>query len=173
MTDTNVATLEKHGDTVIRTELAWTTQGLLVKVRAHQDVEDFMRSLGTGELTEPKATGHRYWEPQKGSELLCYDLSTNLGILTTEAGAVYRFDRVGYPLLEQTDYKGEVINLSFLRLAGISSVSGVTFRIKGIYSLEARNRMRELLGMAQRRFYFSFMKPTRAVVNIVMENPSM
>ena len=165
MLNTEVASLEKHGDTVIRTELFRNLQGLTVNVRAHTSVEEFMRSLGSGEVIDPKVSGHRYWEPIKDTSLLCYDLNASLGPLTTASGQLYTIQRIGYPLLEE-----DRINISFLRLRGISGVEGVTFKIRGVYPKEQLERIRDCIGMAQDRFFYSFMKPAKMSVEIVTQS---
>lgn len=180
MTDTHEAAqlVDKHGDIVIRTELYRNFSGLSVNVRAHTSVEDFMRvSLGCNGTVDIKVEGHRYWEPVRGSQLLCYTLIARSEILSlvTEQGQPYRLDRIGYPLLETIEdptrpiAQNNQVNISFLRLCGISNVEGVTFKVRGIYSSAMIDTMVHAIGMAQRQFYFSFMKPIRKSIEIVTQ----
>ena len=73
-------------------------------------------------------------------------------------------NRPGQALVD-SHFQGETgrnkrnINLSFLRLVGISEGAGVTFAVRGVHTYEALTQMRESLGEAYKRFYRTYMKP--------------
>lgn len=168
------AVVQKRDETCIQVNLRRSAIGLMVNVKALPRVEDFVRSLGSGETVDVRTLG-RHWVPNKEQVLAVYAMATNPGSLTTDSGLRFRIDRPGWPLSEYDANSltaGEVINLSFLRLAGISEGDGVTFGVKGVFTMEALNRLRDGIGDASRRFYISYMKPINLTVMVCTQEMS-
>ena len=183
MNDRSEATVMKSGETCIQTVLSRTASGLLVNVWALPRVEDFVRSLGSGELIDVQTIGRHWSRPHIRSDsgvltpnpnkLMVYDMSVNLGPLSSSDGTGYIIHRPGYPLNVAAEDGGrismkgdEVINLSFLRLAGISEPGGIAFVIRGPNSLENASRLARQIESATGRFYREFMKPFKLVVTV-------
>lgn len=159
----------------IQTILQRTSKGqVLVTIRAHPDVEEFMKGL-SGSVNDPSivavASYGRLWQPVSEEKLQAYELnSTGLNELRTDDGFQVVFNRLGVALI---DHGNQIINLSHLRLVGISEGAGVTFEIKGLYSDELLIRMRNLFGSAQKRFYSGFLKPVHLTVTTNTQNLSV
>lgn len=164
-TTPEVAVVSKGGETRIMVELQREVhrsgkEGVTVRlnVKAHPIVEAFMRDLGKGETVEVGAHG-RYWVPcDKEKPLIAYDLSMPLEVTRTPSGTALTLERLGQPLSERVD-RYEFINLSFLRLVGVSEGAGVSFHLKGVYPLETLKKIRDQISEASTTFYIAYMKP--------------
>lgn len=160
-----VATVSKGGETRIMVELQREVhrpgkEGMTVKLtcKTHPLVEAFMRDLGNGETVEVGAHG-RYWVPcDKAKPFRAYDLTTSLELVKAPSGTVLNLERLGQPLSER-DGRYEYINLSFLRLVGVSEGAGVSFHIKGVFNTETLKRVRDQITEALYTFYGSYLKP--------------
>ena len=171
MADESVATVTKRGETVIQTTLHRGVPGggedkarfgLTVSVKTHRNVEEFARAMGTGEASDVVLIG-RYWRPVGEQPLMVYDSSFIASeTLKTDEGRAFRFDRVGQPLIADDG----TINISFLRLVGVSEGAGVTFRVEGIFSVENLRFTRDVISSACRRFYIQYMRPVDLTVQI-------
>lgn len=162
----------KQGEVSFSASLLRTGKGLRVEVHAHPDVEDFMSTMGGGRVAEVKTMG-RYWEPHHTSaaSLSVYSIISGPGLMIAEDGTPFRIDRPGGPLLDTSgdgdspphyDTNGRALpqlNLSFLRLVGISR-GGVSFYMKGgVYTNEEVRTVGSKIGLAYKRFYSTYMSP--------------
>src|SRR3990167_4038309 len=129
----------KRGETSLTVSLSRSTSGLMVAVKAHPKVEAFMKSLGNGDVLDVKAAGP-YWRA-----------IPRVGMALYEPFAAQADGSKAKPL----------INLSFLRLAGISEGAGVTFSVRGVHTHESLSKIKEDIGEGYRKFYYMFMKPIR------------
>jgi len=145
--------------------------GVTINVRTVAEVEDFMRSLGTGERVNVASSG-RYWAPLQtvtkdettgvitrvdGPPIYVYDLRQAIEVAPIGGEKYYRLDQPGGPLLSND---GAYINLSILRLIGTSEGLGVTFSLKGsVYTEDALKNLKDLLGKAARKFYIDYIRP--------------
>lgn len=159
------ASVIKRGETCIYTGLHRSLIGLTISVKTVPGVEEFMRRLGGGETVEVNAFG-RYWLPEwalsipplpTGPPLMAYSV-VPLEIMRTDDGPTITIDRLGQPFLHTVD-RTEFINLSFLRLVGISEGAGVTFGMKGVYSLDGLRKLKDKLAVAERKFYLEYLRP--------------
>jgi hypothetical protein len=191
--DSAEAIVMKSGENCIQVSLSRNTDGLLVKVWAQPKVEDFVRSLGTGEKLDVATIG-RHWLPSgkdKSAPLLVYALTQAVGPMNVdEAGFSFSIDRPGYPLVEAASsgdgempssasafvarygsrpkrpQTNEMLNMGFLRLVGISGESGVSFVVHGVYTREGINMLAARIEEASRKFYKEFLKPYRVIVTV-------
>jgi hypothetical protein len=159
----------------------------MVKVWAQPHVEDFIRSLGTGEKVDIQTLG-RFWQSpgQKlGEKLFVYDMNKAFAPIRCEGEEplYFQLDRPGTELLidnvvgkrimlgdEDDGYRGpskpqECVNLSFLRLCGISN-GGVTFIIRGVYTREEITALGEKFERATKKFYREFLKPFKLIITV-------
>jgi hypothetical protein len=158
-------TVIKRGEIVVQATLRRTISGLSISVKAAPAVETFMKSLGSGESQDVKHFG-RYWDPtEKGGKLEVYSLGINPGAVATDNGSFFRIDMPGTPIIAQSNGVSN-INLSFLRLVGISEGAGVMFGIKGVYSLDSLRDMKDHIGIASRKFYLNYLRPIDLTVQI-------
>lgn len=192
------AIVAKSGENCIQVSLSRSSDGLLVKVWALPKVEDFVRSLGTGETLDVQTIG-RHWQPagkDKAARLMVYELSSPISpINVDEGGFAFRLDHPGYPLTESSSgginpengemetevyidpitgrakrrmltSSKEMLNLGFLRFAGISGESGVSFVVRGVYTREGINSLASKIEQACVKFYKEFLKPYRMIVTV-------
>ena len=175
----NEATVLKSGEIRIQTTISRSTDGLLVNVWAQAQVEDFIRSLGSGELIDVQTIGRHWNRPMKRDEnsgklqpddrrLYVYDMTQKLGALVGADGVYYNLSHPGSPLIGgdgKNDYN-ETLNLSFLRLVGISEAGGVSFVIRGVYSRENITKLASQIERTTNRFYREFLRPFKLIVTV-------
>ena len=145
----------KHGDPA-----DWKG-GVQITVKALPRVEEFMASLGGGEIVDVSSCG-RYWQPINGQPLNAYVIQSFMSKHQSDDGSSISFDRLGHPIVsipEGGSEKYPIVNLSFLRLRGISEGNGITFGIKGVYSMDELRSIRDKVNVAQRRFYIDYIRP--------------
>lgn len=177
------ATVVKSGENVIQTTISRSQDGLSLNVWAHPKVEDFIRSLGTGEHVDIQTLG-RHWSSKDKEKLYVYNLSPDKSsgsaiakmpfvlncpgrsLLDAENGGEERDGAVGgLQLLSDRIYPYQ-INISFLRLVGISEGSGVAFTVKGVVSRSGITQLSESIEKATKLFYQEFLKPIRMIVTV-------
>jgi hypothetical protein len=158
MSDPLTIAISKNGENPIQISLDRSYIGLTVEVKTTRSVEEFMKSLGGGAHL-PVETMGRYWQhPVVGQKLLAYELTANVDV-----SRVFELGCVGHPLLHHDT--GQV-NLSFLRLIGVSEGVGVKFGVKGVFSWDSVHELRDMLGKAVKQFYIDYMKPMHLTVMI-------
>lgn len=115
----------KGGVTWFELALGRSRAGLEVWVKAAPTLEDFMKGLSDGGKSEPTESFGRKWQPTGiGAELRVY----NLNHPGYPKGGDYTINKPG-------DYfDNDLVNLSFLRLVGISDPAGIRFIVTGPYS---------------------------------------
>lgn len=155
MAGENIASVIKRGEICIQVIFHRTAAGLSVQVKARPEVEEFMQTLGGGERVDVESCG-RYWTPlTKGQSLLAY-VTASMG---RSEGVT--MEHLGHPLIVQDRNVsgGELVNLSFLKLVGVSDGPGVTFNVQGVYSLEALRKIRDRIAKTSVNFYNEHLRP--------------
>lgn len=178
--DTVDASVIKGGETPIEILLSRKSKvGLRLSVKAFPQIEDYMRALGTGDRIPVELSG-RHWRPVNQSDppLMAYNLTERLSL----KGA-YNLDALGQPLEAEDRYydgpptpPGAItldggrsngwVNLSFLRLAGISEGAGVSFQVRGVYTTDAAIELGERLSKAAYRFFLDYLRPVDVIVKV-------
>lgn len=170
--------LIKKGETCVQVGLSrgLKNTGLIISARAHSRVESFFEELAPPETpTGDARVGGRNWHPVGSSTTLrAYQFLPDGGLDRAfplpEGGRTrlaYRLNRLGQPLLELDPSSGmEVVNLSFLRLVGISSAEGVTFSTRGVYGESSIRKLAEAIREASKSFYINFLKPIGVMVMV-------
>jgi hypothetical protein len=160
------ATVNKGGETCIQVTLARNGEGLRVSAKVHPRVEEFMRILNNGNVQDIR-TYSRLWTPPSGSELTAYTGGkVTGGSFVLEDGSQYTLDQLGQPMHVPNGTPAPTLNLSFLRLVGISVNDGVSFTIKGVFSTDAMKRMKEQMSLATRKFYVDFVRPVNMTITV-------
>jgi hypothetical protein len=182
MTDLNgpqIASVVKSGETHIWVMLSRSGRkqgdpadwkgGTRVTVRATTRVEEFMQNLGAGEVVDVATIG-RYWQPIGGIPLNAYVTQPFNPHFQIDDGSFITLDRLGHPLIlpspDGQQDRHSTVNLSFLRLRGISEGLGVTFGIKGVYSLDELRKVKDRISAASRRFYVDYLRPVDLLVTV-------
>ena len=149
------AEIVKSGERRISITLHRTHLGLTITAKVHAEIEEFLRSLGKGASVDVNAYGRTWTSLEKGKPLLAYDMHTKL-----PPSPVYDLAYLGNALILDS---GQV-NLSFLRLVGISEGAGVSFGVKQVYAQQGIDELKEGFIKAGVRFYQDYMKPIHATV---------
>lgn len=168
------AAVVKRGETCIITTLSRTALGLQVRVKTHPCVELFMRGLAAPEQPPLEvALQDRYWvTPANKPPLMAYRLASPMPSIVNPATGLNLFtlDRLSRPLLDGgADHEGSrerdlPVNLSYLRLCGISDSAGQVFNVRGVYSLDALRQLQERIAYAQQQFYINYIRPVNLSV---------
>lgn len=167
------AAVVKRGETCVITTLSRSALGLSLRVKAHAAVELFMRGLAPPDSPPVEVSlADRYWVPQKAAQpLLAYRLGAPMpAIINPMTGSpLFNLDRLSRPILDDIDSEGRSrgdvpVNLSFLRLIGISEGPGVVFNVRGVYSLDALRAMQDKISYAQQQFYINYIRPVNLSV---------
>jgi len=177
--DVEEGLLIKGGEAVVRINIhrspaagRWGV-GYLLTVWVHSAIEDFFRSLSNGEIQEVNSLGRHWLATDKQTVLTCYHMSKSLGNLPMHGG-YFNLDRPGQPLSDAGEggLKGILVtvNLSPLRLCGASDGAGVTFGVKGVYTLDALIQTRDKLLEASEKFYITYLKPMDLSMTLSTQN---
>lgn len=162
----------KRGETVMQISVKRNTGGLFIAAKVHPTIEEFIRSLGTGETQDIRALG-RHWTPYPaGAEFAVYNMSTNPGVIGV-GNIQFRLDQPGNMLLSDTavahpngrEYL-KAVNLSFLRIRGASESAGIRFHVRGVYTTEATLEIADRVKEACRAFYTMYLKPIDMTVMV-------
>lgn len=165
--DSETSSIVKKGEIVTQVVLNRSMKGVTIQVKGHPAIEAFARGLGDGESQDIKLYG-RHWHPVGDTALRVYNYDPKvfkLDQLQVDDPGIKiwaRYDIPGQPLY---DSEGR-LNLSFLRLAGISDGPGITFGISGVYTLDRLRLIRDHISAACRRFYVNYMRPVDLSVTI-------
>lgn len=121
--------VEKGGQTYIDFMFYRGKKGLEVTVKAVAEVEDFFRSLGTGEVENVEIHGRHWYAPDPEKPLKVYNMLQQLNSPHYYVAAVGEALKPPTPINRpyQQNQPQQGVNLSFLRLQGISGVDGVSF----------------------------------------------
>jgi hypothetical protein len=142
--------------------------GLIVEAKIHPLVEETIASFGGGDTVDVRTTGRHWTSGDKNNPLLAYDLTSPAvsGVLGSGKD-LYLLDAPGQPLLgDGQRTSNEVVNLSFLRLKGLSEGAGMKFFVRGVFTLEQVRNIADKVQNASRSFYVSYMKPVGVTIMV-------
>lgn len=142
--------------------------GLTVTVKVLPLIEAYFKDLAQEESATVGSLG-RHWIQKEGQTLRVWMPRVNFEPEGGSVNKVYALDGVGHPLLGPIERDEPIVNLSFLRLEGASEGSGVSFGLKGVYTVDAIRKMRDLVSTATRRFYIDYIRPVDVSVAIVTQ----
>lgn len=140
--------------------------GVRVTLHALPPFEEFFQRAGTGAISEAGEYG-RVWVPLGEEPLRLYDVS-QLPTQESSSKITYSLHRAGQALLPDHDgepgslrltSQGPVYNLSFLRCVGISGSQGVSFFVRGVYSMDQIIAIKGGTEKAVAHFYRQYMLP--------------
>jgi hypothetical protein len=151
------------GEQCARVSLKRNRKGLRVTVKAHEALEDLMRAWAGGHAAGVSAGG-RYWQAIDEEPLRAYPIPDSIQTMES-AGGRYRMDLVGQPLMGSDG----VLNLAFLRLAGVSSPAGLTFQVVGVFSDKELRNIAEAIRFAIRQFYMDYLLPVTIHITMSTE----
>ena len=178
--------LNKGGETSLQISLGRSPrhpEGIVVAIKTLPHIEAYMRALSTVEVANPDGSGVE--EPQMSSALsggrawmpLSREGDLRVYVLQQPFHGLrdgIRMDQVGRPLVsygsrDEAEVLGgnsKTVNLSFLRLVGISEGAGVSFVLRGVYSNDQIRGLKDDLLEAIKKFYVQYLKPISLTVQV-------
>lgn len=167
----------------IQLRLLRNRDGIAINVQAAPIVESFFREMVPG--SEPVDVGliGRYWSSlQEGQPLQAYQLNPDVakceGTIPS-TGVTWTLSQVGGPLFTGAA-KGRItlddpppassINLSMLRLKGISQPGGITFRYHGIIGEDQLEDLTKNLHLAAAQLYNSYLRDFNVTLRVMKED---
>jgi len=174
----------KGGERIVDVSLRRSIKGLLVVVKTHPAIEELLKSWGTGEQQDIINHGREWWQVRKSLPLRVWQLGRDPGLISVENGDYFRITHCGRALLEGTGQvprggqvildgpngpiqpQGPVLNMSFLRLCGVSEGNGVSFMLREVNAPEDLVRLGNRIRDAARRFYVNYLKPARVDISV-------
>lgn len=161
----------KGGEQFISIVLTRTRQGLKTSIKANPKIEEFFSSFAETQGAPASAlTISRQWTSETHPKLLYYRVPTEMCQLHGSS-PFYRIDTLARPLIFSRQDGGEldVVNLSFIRLVGISDPGGIEFTSSGVLSRESLETVKTLLGGAIRNFYQEWMQEIKKAVIVTTQ----
>jgi hypothetical protein len=149
----------KSGEQKLQITIRRGSKGIRVTIRAAKEIEEhFREQVNDAERVNDFA---RAWV---GSGLSVWSLSAPVGSQAI-GGQLYTIERPGQSLLAGDD----VVNISFLRLVGISEPQGVTFEVRGAFSVTFVQNLVRKLTTAAKAYYTEFLRPINVTISMVTQ----
>jgi hypothetical protein len=158
----------KSGETIFQALFSRSKHGITMRAKVHPSVEDFFSTLAHQGTEDPRGYG-RYWIPMEGQKFSCWMFSPSADTIQEMERKGYSLTMLGQPFAlggGEQQYGRDLINLSFIRLVGISQEDGQTLSIKETCTADELTRLAERVQQAARLFYVDFLRPKN--INIVV-----
>lgn len=165
----------KSGESILMVSLQRSHGGVKVTVKASASVENLMREWAGGETTFVENYGLHWKTEDDQNRLKVYSILDRLGTVRIESG-YFTLSGVGDVLFSEESASGlcgGCLNMGFLRLVGISAPAGVTFTIKGAFSLEFLKKIQGLIKEAGKKFYQDYLCPIDLTVSVVTQQTKL
>lgn len=164
----------KKGEELLRTDVGRSVRGLVIRAKAHPSIEQWFQEKTSGNDPIPISNYKRLWTPMpEYPELIVYQpLPRGLsGVHPLHSGGYYTISAPGAAMLVEQEGAiggaGTAVNLSFLRLRGISENLGIAFSIKGTYEEKEVRDIAEKVQRAMKRFYIDHMRPVGVTIQLI------
>lgn len=158
------STVAKRGEQIFSLSFRRTDGRVKVIVKAHEVIEDLMRSWGSGERGAVIDFGGRNWVSPTPLEV--WDLSPKMAQLLPYGEGYYTINEPGGELFLSDNgiRHGAAVNISFLRIVGVSE--GVEFEVPGVHSLSFLKETQNRVNGAVKRLYTDFLLPVDLTLQI-------
>lgn len=143
----------------VHLRLRRSPDGLVVNISAVKEVEDFIRGLGNGELSELSQFGGLWFNPTD-QPIMVYNLEQNIKVPD------FTLANIGEPLANEQIGRA---NLSFLRFKGISEPGGVSVGIRGPMSRSGIRGLGPLLSRAANRLVDEYIAPCVVDIKVLLQ----
>ncbi len=168
----------------IQIRLRRSRDGITVNVQSAPSVELLFKDMCPEQSLQDAQLLGRYWSPaQSGTTLQVYAINPEIssGNQTIPGTSVFwNLVGVGHPLVSEDERRGlrngsgddgpRSINLSLLRLKGISEPGGVTFRYHGILDEEDIEDLAKDLHQASTQFYNLYLRDLDITLRVNKED---
>lgn len=160
----------KGGEMLLQTQVVRNKLGISITIRTSPTIEDMMATMSLETKPRNILEYGRYWKSEK--DLLVYGLPADLAGTKNVSGRLsYRLDRPGNALdLNEGRLGGDIVNLSFLRLVGVSE--GTTFTVNTVYSRDGVAELCKRIEEATRHFYIQYLKPVDMRIMVMTQELS-
>ena len=145
--------VKKSGENLLYFNLRRSFNGLTIKCKACPAVENMFRELSNDEALDLREYGTA-WVPV-GHPIQIYNFTQH----NTTRPVSYTLSDIHGPPLQSVRPGLDLVNLSFLRMVGISEGDGITFTLKGVFELEELKRIYDGIIEAAPKFYNDMLKP--------------
>ena len=161
--------------TTIQINIRNGIDGLIITAKANEKIENYFKRISQGVVEEVdlRVTG-RAWilKDDPAAYLKVYrtghENALN-GVIAIPNGIIrgYRLDVPGKRIIDYDQATGQaIINISFLRLEGLSTV-GATFGVKGLHSPIQTRLVYDGILAAVDNFVSTFLAPINLTINLV------
>lgn len=149
------------GEGVLLMGIAQKKDSVILSLKAHPVVETFFREVSGDKTDQVAARGGGYWYGVEDKDLRIYKVGPG-GF----NGANYSLDNEGYQLMVDNGLGPQTVNLSFLRLKGISGPNGVKLGVFGVMSLSSRRHLKDMVKAGVSRFVRDYLVPVTIELDI-------
>jgi hypothetical protein len=160
----------KKGEQLLTARLRRSSRGITLHAKAHSSIEEYFSSMSKAEPLHVNNWQRGIWNKfGEYPELLVYGIDDKTASAKTSIGTIPGSFSVAYPgfqLLLDQGTKSPTINMSWLRLKGISSDLGVAFSIKGAFTSDEVNNLSEMVYHSMKRFYLEYLKPVDVTITM-------
>lgn len=174
------ASVEKGAERLSELTICRTRGGIRIYGKVHPLIEDLIKSWSATEPVPVSSTYGRNWvgRDDKPVASLVWELQENPGVLSADGGVLFVIDRCGGPLTDERQindpYGGrpktaQVLNLSFLRIVGISEGDGIDIIIKGVFGTDRLLEIVEQIKRAIRYIAVQYIKPVDVTIIVSMQ----
>lgn len=153
-----VEQLNKGGICWFELSIGRGRRGLDFYVKTVPEVENFMKALGAGKKEQVDAYGRDWFSLEENGKLEVYQMDRELPPSPT-----YTLTSIAEPL---RGAKSGKINLSFLRLVGISDPGGVKFGVAGPFSRSFAREISQTILAETRTLIRDYMVPINISLRI-------
>lgn len=158
--------VNKSGEEWLRISLLSHKRGLMISVKVHPLVEEFMSGLAGGKSIPLMEAGQHQWEPIDDTQPLSYYQFVN-PVRNDGRGTYYISGGIGTNIVNADDQ----INLSFLALTGIGTTLISFLSTKEVYPLNFRRELKVRIANAFRDFVREYIRPVK--ITLVMTSQEL
>lgn len=167
----------EKGESILNAQIRRSVSGLTVTAKASRVIEDYFKEHARGGRVRAAAEWDRSWIKERDyPDLLIYPITEDSPFARTlQAGEFsYTLAAPGSGLLLAPNAPGraESLNLSWIRLVGISQEAGIRFSIKGVFTEKQTRQITERTQQAVKRFFLDYLRPVNVTILLTTQEAS-
>lgn len=163
----------KKGETILQARVMRSSRGLVITAKAHPSIEEFFQERAGNLGSIGVANWGRQWVKLPHAEDLMVhqepDPTSPINKPYVPVGdGFYTLSQPGNPILLDPQGRGtfNCINMSFLRLVGISKDLGIGFSIKGVLTEKEVDNISQQIQKAAKRIYLDYLRPVDVMITM-------
>lgn len=161
--ETAESTIVKGGENIIALGIRRSSRGVVLTAKVTPAIEDYFRSQ-SGDSFDVNEIHREWFVGKDAAPLKVWHIVDDPGVVRSHTGA-YVLNKPGFPLVV-SEGPSKVVNLSFLRLVGISEGEGIKLEIKGAFTLTYIRDLAAQIGQSTKQFFVDFLKPVDILVTV-------